>query len=113
VPLLLPRLWLLSLLWPLPLLWLLLSLWLLPRLVLLSLQVSAVILSAAKDPDEFHSPKPLEPFQPIHPLPLSRLPWLSLTVSIAVKKSASPDFKAQSVAPKGSKDSPTTSPSAS
>jgi hypothetical protein len=30
----------------------------------LSLLVSAVILSAAKDPEEFHSPRPVEPFNP-------------------------------------------------
>jgi hypothetical protein len=31
----------------------------------LSLPVSAVILSAAKDPEEVHSPQPVEPFNPI------------------------------------------------
>jgi hypothetical protein len=37
----------------------------LPLHLHLPLQVSAVILNAVKDPEEFHPPQPLEPFQAI------------------------------------------------
>jgi hypothetical protein len=45
----------------------------------LPLQVTAVILNAVKDPEEFHPPQPPGSFQPI----LSRRDWCCFTVAIA------------------------------
>jgi len=66
------------------------------------LQVPAVILNAVKDPEEFHSPQPPEPFNPhrsnlcscLSPPPTQRTVISteaahSLIVSSAVEKSAS------------------------
>jgi hypothetical protein len=110
-----------SLPWPLLLSLLLSWLWLLPLPLpwpwLLSWQVSAVILSAAKDPEEINSPQLSEPFSPYLPL-LLLLPAIALnpgtvipteaahTVSSAVEESASQpqtSLKAQCAAPKDSR----------
>jgi hypothetical protein len=65
----------------------------LPWLLLLSLQVSAVILSAAKDPEEFHSSQPLEPFSSYLPLPLSPQLPLPLPLAIALSLTQEPSFR--------------------